>query len=206
MRRVVASVLLISALASIGSLVSLIHEFHTRSSAITDVPDLPSTGLVFTGQFDRVELSLKLFDQGKLNRIFISGVNSGAGLTQDRFVDQFQLSDNARAALAAGDIILAPKATTTLENALEAACWLNQNQDLHEVLLITGRLHMPRASWALERALRGQTIVRRLSTPDPNAPYGRKRWVSSEFFKFVTTAALTALPNRYWSRKSPAMC
>lgn len=201
-----ACLLLICALASIGSFIALINEFHIRSSPVTDVPDLPSTGVVFTGQFDRVELSLKLFDQGNLDRVFISGVNRGAGLTQAGFAEKFQLSEDARAALAAGDIILAPEATTTIENALEAACWLNHHQDLHQVLLITGRIHMPRASWALERALNKPTIIQRISPPDPNVSFGQKHWVSSEFFKFAATAVLTALPNRFWPGQGKVIC
>jgi len=206
MRGLKACLLLICALASIGSIIALINEFHIRSSPVTDVPELPSIGVVFTGQFDRVELILKLFDQGDLNHVFISGVNHGAGLTQEGFADKFQLSEDARAALAAGDIILAPKATTTIENALEAACWLNRYQDLHQVLLITGRMHMPRASWALERALNKPTIVRRISPPDPNVSFDQKHWVSSEFFKFAATAVLTALPNRLWPGQGKVIC
>lgn len=179
-------------------LVALGREFSTRSLVAVDAADLPTTAVVFTGQFDRVELALNLFDQGRFDRIFISGVNGGAGITPQNFADQFRISSNARAALNSGQIILAPDANTTIENALEAACWLDKHPGVREIVLITGRSHMPRASWALESAIAGSVSVRRLSPDGPRASGARSRWNMFEVLKFGVTVPLTFLPRHLW--------
>jgi hypothetical protein len=65
---------------------------------------------VFTKQFDRIKLTLSLFDQRRLDRIFISGLNGAARITQLGFAGQFRISPNARVALDSGQIVLSPDA------------------------------------------------------------------------------------------------
>jgi len=206
MRRVVILFMFASRIVLIALPFVLVREFTIRSTAAADVADLPTTAIVFTGQFDRVELALRLFDQGRLDRLFISGVNGGAGITPRGFADQFRISSNARAALGSGRIILAPDANTTIENALETACWLNKQPDVREIVLITGLSHMPRASWALESALAGPVAVHRLSPDRLRARDARLRWNESEEFKFGVTVLLTLLPRRFWPGDHPATC
>lgn len=198
MRKAVVFLILASAIVLVALAVALVREFSIRSVAAEDAAELPTTAVVFTGQFDRVELALHLFDQGRLDRIFISGVNSGAGITPQNFADQFRISPKARAALGSGQIILAPDAKTTIDNALETACWLDRQPGIRETLLITGRSHMPRASWALESAIAGSVSVRRLSPDGPRASGARSRWNMSELVKFGVTVPLTLLPRRLW--------
>tara|TARA_R110002049_G_C9160812_1_gene560983 strand:- start:1822 stop:2445 length:624 start_codon:yes stop_codon:yes gene_type:complete len=206
MREVVALLRIASAVVLISLAVSLVREFSIRSVAPSDTADLPTTAVVFTGQFDRVELALSLFDQGRLDRIFISGVNNRAGITPQGFADQFRISSNARAALASGQIILAPDADTTIENALETACWLDTQQGIGEIVLITGHSHMPRASWALEGALAKPVLVRRVSPDGSGAGDARSRWNMTEVLKFGVTVPLTLLPRHLWSGERPTAC
>lgn len=103
-----------------------------------------------------------VFDHGRLDRIFISRANGVAGISPKNFADQFRVSSKARVALDAGQITLAPGANTTIENALETACWLDAQSGVSEVVLIAGRHQKPRASWALESALAESVSVRRL--------------------------------------------
>lgn len=206
MRKVVVFLILASAVVLVALAVALVREFSIRSVAAEDTADLPTTAIVFTGQFDRVELALHLFDQGQLDRIFISGVNAGAGITPQNFADQFRISSNARAALNSGHIILAPDANTTIENALEAACWLDKHPGVREIVLITGRSHMPRASWALESALVGSVSVRRLSPDIRRADDARSRWNMAEVLKFGVTVPLTLLPRYLWPGVRPNSC
>jgi len=153
MRKVTVALMLASAVLLVISTAALVREFSIRSQVFSDVTVLPTTSVVFTGQNDRIELVLQLFDQGRLDRIFISGVNGGVGISVKNFDTQFQLSLNVRDAFEAGHIILATDANTTIENALEAACWLDKQSNVREIVLIAGRYQMPRASWALESAL-----------------------------------------------------
>lgn len=206
MPKTVAFLIVAVTVVLVALTVLLVREFFIRSVAAAGVAELSTTAIVFTGQFDRVELALDLFDQGRIKRIFVSGVNGGAGITPQGFADQFRLSPNARAALDTGQIILAPDANTTIENALETACWLEAQPDVREILLITGRSHMPRASWALERALAGSVSVRRLSPGGSDAGASRSRWNSSEVLKFGVTMVLTLLPRHLWQGTRPATC
>lgn len=176
MRKIVVFLILTIALMLVALAMSLVREFSIRSVTAADTSNLPSIAVVFTGQFDRVELALSLFNQGQIDRIFISGVNGGAGIVPQGFADQFRISSSARAALGSGQIILAPDAKTTIENAVETACWLDKQPGVAEIVLITGRFHMPRASWALESALAGSVSVRRLSPTEPTANDTRSRW------------------------------
>lgn len=206
MRKIVVFLILTSVMAPVALSMSLVREFSTRTVTQTDAADLPSTAVVFTGQFDRIALALSLFEQGEIDRIFISGVNSGAGVTQQGFAEQFQISSHARAALGSGQIILAPDANTTIENAMEASCWLDTQPSVREIVLITGRYHMPRASWALERASAGSISVRRLYPTGPAASDTRSRPRLLELAKFGATVVFTALPRQLWPATQPTSC
>ena len=92
MRKIFAFLIFTSALMLVALALLLVREFSIRSATEADAANLPSTAVVFTGQFDRVELALSLFEQGQIDRIFISGVNGGAGITPQGFADQFQIS------------------------------------------------------------------------------------------------------------------
>lgn len=206
MRKTVVFLILTIAMVLVALTILLIREFSVRSVTEADAANLPSAAVVFTGQFDRVELALSLFDQGQIDRIFISGVNGGAGITPQGFADQFRISSGARAALGSGQIILAPDANTTIENAVETACWLDTQPDVGEIVLITGRSHMPRASWALESALDGSVSVRRLSPTEPTASDTRSRRRILELLKFGATVAITSLPRHLWPAMPPTSC
>ena len=130
---------------------ALLLDFVDRSRAHDMPADLPGTVIVFTGQFDRIHLGLDLLAAGRVQRLFITGVNPKAGLLVPRFADQFALTPGQADWLATGRITLAPDANSTLENALEAACWMERQPSIDAVALITSRWHMARASLALQR-------------------------------------------------------
>lgn len=188
-----------------GMLIAIALAFQQRSTVLSNDGPLPDTAIVFTGQFDRVELALSLYEQGRIARLFISGVNAPSGIRPQRFAAQFQLSAHARAGLEAGHIVLATDAHSTIENALEAACWIEGQPEIAEIVLITGRFHMPRASLALERALNGRVSVVMLS-PHLPAEHDRSAWDGHELLKFAATAMLTLLPRHLWTSDLPATC
>jgi uncharacterized SAM-binding protein YcdF (DUF218 family) len=148
----------------------------------------PTNAVVFTGQFDRVFAGLDLLRQGRVENLFISGVNIGAGIPKERFPTQFALDANLRGALASGRLALGEWAENTFENAAETASWYEERGLSGPVLLITSCLHMPRASLALERAMPKVSVVRMcLATAaediETDAPI-------SEFAKFIMTLAV----------------
>lgn len=173
--------------------VGVVVDFALRSRVIDYTNQLPSTAVVFTGQFDRIERGLDLLAAGQVQRLFISGVNPKAGLTVSGFADQFALTAGQRLWLETGQITLAPDAHTTLENALEAACWLERQPDLHSVALITSQRHIARASLALERAI-GFRVIRVASDPVEQHVTPWNNW--GEARKFVATWGVTLLPRQ----------
>jgi len=203
-RYVKAGCLLAVSLASLcGAL--LYREFELRSPSLVAPAHLPRTAIVFTGQFDRVDMALALFEQGAVERLFISGVNAGAGMRPEDFATQFHLSETAQAGLRGGQITLASDAKTTLENALETACWLAQKGPFPDgIVLITGRAHMPRAALALERALEQPLALVRLSPAEERTLAPRQRF--AEFGKFAATALLGLWPKRFWPQTIPSLC
>lgn len=58
MRKVVVFLILASAVVLVALAVALVREFSIHSLVAADAADLPTTAVVFTGQFDRVELVL----------------------------------------------------------------------------------------------------------------------------------------------------
>lgn len=105
----------------LGVLGTLALEFRQRLE-VTSTDTRTQAAVVFTGQFNRVNAALELFEDGQITRLFISGVNPGAGIEAETFADQFNLSPRVRQALHTGQITLGERAGSTLENARETAC------------------------------------------------------------------------------------
>ena len=180
-------------------------DFTARMQSTADGTDLPKTAVIFTGQFDRIRAGLRLLEEGRIERLFVSGVNAKAGLDVGRFADQFGLSPEQGMLLSSGGIILAPDANTTLENAIETRCWLTSHQDIDAVILITSRRHLARASLALERAAPEGTAVLRLAS-DLSAERVGGRDGKTEFIKFTMTWLITLLPYDRWPSNQPRLC
>lgn len=165
----------------------------------------PRAAIVFTGQFDRIELGIRLFAEHKIDWLFISGANPGAGLRRATFARQFALSPELTAALNEGRIVLGEDAEYTVANAIEARCWLRRHPAIETVTLITSRLHMPRASLAFERALPAGLRVARIFS-DTQAVGVRDALGSGEFRKFVSTWFFSLLPTSLWTRTRTEFC
>jgi hypothetical protein len=181
---------------------SLLFSFGLRLQDTAEAGGLAATAIVFTGQFDRIEKAIGLLEAGRIGRIFVSGVNRGAGLDVQTFARQFSLPPALEDGLATGLITLATGAQDTIENALETSCWLVRSPDTRRVLLITSHLHMPRASLLLEQASR--LHIERLST-SPGDVDGRAL-LSPEFRRFVATWFMTFLPPRMWPARGGFAC
>jgi len=151
-----------------------------------------SAAIVFTGQFARIDAALKLLGEHRVRRVFISGVNGGAGLSKKTFVAQFSRRNPELVSLEKlvdCCVEMGEAAENTVQNALETRCWLQGQTVSGSLLLITGRTHMARAFVLLSRAAPGREIV-----PFP-VEYGvTLSSRSDEYLKFVKTLVLTWLP------------
>ena len=201
--RIVTALLIVLVFVALLTTV-LLWNFVSRSAMPDPNTDLPRTAIVFTGQFDRIHLGLDLLAGGRIDRLFITGVNPKAGLHVSRFADQFALTPEQANWIATGRIILAPDANSTMENARETACWLGRQPEIQSVVLITSQGHMARASLALQRAVAPVEVIRVVS----DASGGNPGFPSQlpEFGKFVTTWVITLLPRALWPVEEPATC
>ena len=197
--RVLCMIGLISVLLTL-----LLLDFMWRSDARVVHETLPRTAIVFTGDFDRIRKGLELLSSDEVGRLFVTGVNGDAGLNVDRFAGQFDLDAEQAGWIASGKIVLAPDAHTTMENAVEAECWVEAQPDLDSVVLVTSRSHMARASVALEHRIAPVSVVRMPSDP----PDGSDRLQVDliEFGKFAATWVVTLLPRNLWLSEEPSTC
>lgn len=182
----------------------LLFDFMSRTNQYVASGDVPRTAIVFSGQYDRVHLGLDLLSSGAVDRLFISGVNRKAGLGVPRFREQFSLTREQVTWISSGKIILAADARSTLENALEAACWLDRQPGVDAVTLITSQRHMARASAALQHAISPISIARVVS--DPSNTNGEFKIDLAEFARFTATWFVTLLPASLWPANEPALC
>lgn len=182
----------------------IIASFAMRMMDSDKEGDLPQTAVVFTGQFDRITLGLDLLSSGQVQRLFISGVNAGAGLSPETFAQKFKLSDELQVKLQSGTIVLATDAQDTLENACETSQWITSNRDVTSVILITSRYHMPRASLALSRASDFSLPIERLSVDDADSDSVSQ--LLTEFIKFSQTLVVSFMPEALWPDNRSGIC
>ncbi len=201
-RRAAQTVALVFACAVVTCGVGLVSSYGLRFRDTASAGDLPATAIVFTGQFDRIEEGLRLLEEGRVARLFISGVNGGAGLNPQTFARQFSLSSRLEEGLSTGLVTLAAGAQDTIENAIETSCWLARYPETESILLITSHRHMPRASLLLEQA--SGLSVERLSTAA--AAVDAQSFLSPEFRRFVASWFMTFLPPRLWPARSGFAC
>ena len=169
---------------------AVLLDFRARTMSNYHPDDDTAIGVVFTGQYVRVYQGLALLKKDIVEPLFISGVNRPAGMTTENFSTKFELDESLLDDLTDGRLILGDRAHSTFENALEVRCWLEKidadpSLDDLPVVLITSSLHMPRASVALERALRGREVYR-WSIPESLDP---KQEPGREFMKYLATRA-----------------
>lgn len=183
-----------------GALLLLLRGF----ASFDDFPapraeELPrmAAGIVFTGDFGRVDHGLRLLDAGLLRRLYISGVNPEAGIRPENFVAQFSSRNPGIAKL--GWLVdccveWGERAENTWQNALDARCWALRNAVSGPLQLITGREHMARARAALAAALPDREI---LADPVEDRSLGAEEDADrrlKEYLKYLATLALTLAP------------
>jgi uncharacterized SAM-binding protein YcdF (DUF218 family) len=150
--------------------------------------------VVFTGQFDRVDVGLLLADGGAVPRLYISGVNGNAGIDPDHFVEQFSIRNPDIAdlpRLIACCVEWGERADNTFQNAQDTKCWVDRRGLTGPLLLITSRRTLARATAALSGALPGRVIVP-YPVEDGPPEVGRNRM--RKYLKYLVTIVAARLP------------
>ena len=155
-----------------------------------------SAAVVFTGQFERVDVGLRLADAGAVPRLYISGVNGNAGLDPNpaHFVEQFSIRNPDIADL--GRLISCcvewgERADNTFQNAQDTKCWVDRRGLTGPLLLITSRRTLARATAALSGALPDRVIVP-YPVEDGPPEVGRNRM--RKYLKYLVTIVAARLP------------
>ena len=152
-------------------------------------------GVVFTGAYGRIDVGLKLLAEHQIQRLFISGVNAGAGLWPDRLVELIVKRNPSIAnvvQLIECCVDFGVYAQNTLQNAAETKCWLDRVRYQVPIVLITSARHMPRAYLTLTAAA-PRLKIEPYPAPnerDENTPSS----ASSESIKYILTLTLLRLP------------
>ena len=153
-----------------------------------------AAAIVFTGDFARIDAALKLLAERRVPRVYVSGVNSGEGLSKESFVSQFSQRNLELAPLdklVACCVEMGEAAENTLQNALETRCWLKRRAISGPLLLVTGRSHMARALVGLSRAAPDHEIAPFPVEDEMSHSAGAR---SHEYLKFVATLVLSRVP------------
>jgi uncharacterized SAM-binding protein YcdF (DUF218 family) len=180
-------------LALVGAVVGYVS-FDSFSVPSLDRIRQVAAAVVFTGQFDRVDVGLRLADVGAVPRLYISGVNGNAGLDPAHFVEQFStrnpdIADLRR--LVACCVEWGERADNTFQNAQDTKCWVDRRDLTGPLLLITSRQHMARARAALSGALPDRAIVP-YPVEDGLPTVGRTRM--RKYLKYLVTMVVARLP------------
>ena len=99
--------------------------------------------VVLTGGVSRIPVALRLLEEGKSQKLFISGVHDKVSIDALLNKKQSDLKDK---------ITLGYQAVNTFGNALETMEWLRKN-NLRSILLVTSFYHMPRSLLELKEQM-----------------------------------------------------
>jgi uncharacterized SAM-binding protein YcdF (DUF218 family) len=182
------------ALCAAESFVSELLQFGTFRPPSDSAIRRAAAAVVFTGDYARIDEALKLLAAHRVPRVYITGLNGGAGLSKEGFVPQFSQRNpelGPLGKLVACCVEMGEAAENTLQNALETRCWLKRREISGPLLLVTGGAHMARALAALSRATPDHQII---PFPVEDAMTRSADVSSDEYFKFVASLILLRIP------------
>jgi uncharacterized SAM-binding protein YcdF (DUF218 family) len=153
-----------------------------------------SAAVVFTGQFERVDAGLRLLNARAVPRLYISGVNGGAGILRENFVQQFAARNPDIVSLdrvVACCVQFGELADNTFQNAADTKCWVDRNKITGPLLLVTSQSHIARAKAALSSVLPRIAI---LPYPVKDEVYFDGRARMKIYLKYLVTVAASFVP------------
>lgn len=145
-------------LTYIGGFVVFAFNLNFKDTA----PNQPTDAIiVLTGETKRITEGIKELAKGHSNKLFISGIHRQSSLEKviDKTISDLQktnLLKNSRDGLKAK--ISTGRAENTIENGLESARWIKQN-NIQSIRLITSYYHMPRSRLIFDKYIPNIEII-----------------------------------------------
>lgn len=180
----------------------LVFATHVGRLATPSDPGSADAIIVLTGGVARLDAAVQLLQEGRGQRLLISGVNPIA-----RPLD-IQRATGANEALFECCVDIDRDALDTIGNAAESAKWLETNA-FRSAIVVTNNYHMPRSLLEMSHALQDARL-----TPYPvvTNPLDGGQWLASrsalrvlflEYTKYLAALArTTVMPSRSGSEAS----
>ena len=141
--------------------------------------------VVLTGGKSRIEKGLDLLLKGYGNKLFISGVFMPFDI-QTKFSLEREKSELIQCCVFFGE-----KATNTLENAYEVNKWLDENNEISSIILVSSYYHLPRSIMIFEKKIKSNIKILPISAvAEKNLkeqPFFHFKLIVSEYLKVIYT-------------------
>ena len=137
--------------------------------------------VVLTGGSERLATGIALLEQGRADRMLISGVHKGVDLPGILHAAHVEVAHDLLPRIELGY-----RADDTEGNAQETREWVVQNQ-IQSLRLVTADYHIRRSMWEFQHAMPGIVIVPHPVFPEfgPSGPVRRVLLLANEYTKFA---------------------
>ncbi len=134
MKKLLVSILIILIAVWLAGFLVFADIINSYSAA----KDEPTEAIIaLTGGRNRIAEAVRLLNQGKAEKLFISGVNKATDLKAIQERQDLEINTDR-------EIALGTEATNTVENAIETKEWLEKNH-IKSIRLVTSNYHIPRS-------------------------------------------------------------
>lgn len=151
LRHAIRSLLLVGGFSVVVWLAGLFAFVETLDAARPPFSPQADGIIVLTGGAERIGDGIRLLEEKRARRLFISGVNIQVS------AEQMQRTWPGHEAAFECCIDLDFRARNTIENALESAEWVKKH-GFRSIILVTASYHMPRARLEFAAAMPGIAI------------------------------------------------
>ena len=137
--------------------------------------------IVLTGAQGRIDAGLRLLQEGKAERLFISGVGEKVALKD--LSEYLVLFPKREVKSLENKVTLGHVAHSTEENAIESLAWIKKN-NYNKIILVTSNYHMPRSLY-LFKSLMPDISITSYSIVKKKAYYDKFKLAFVEYNKFL---------------------
>ena len=167
---------------SMAWLIGLIFFNRCINSYIIDDSTHTDAVIALTGGRNRIPEAVNLLNQGKADKLFISGVQKDISLKEIASRKDVIISTDR-------EITVDNKSKNTIENAIETTQWIEKN-DIKSIRLVTSNYHIPRSLEEFKANNKNITILIHPVYSEKVSPNLFKNWgtfslIASEYNKFI---------------------